>query len=42
MDTVGDLEEDESSSVGDSEDEETDRNVQQEVREIVKSECFAL
>lgn len=39
---MGDLEEDESSSVGDSEDEETDPNVQQEVREIVKSECFAL
>ena len=41
MDTVGDLEE-ESSSAGDSEEEETDPSVQQEVREIVKSECFAL
>ena len=35
MDTVGNLEEDESSSVGDSEEEETDLRVQQEVGEIV-------
>ena len=35
VDIVGNLEEDESSSVGDSEQEETDLRVQQEVREIV-------
>ena len=35
MDTVGNLEEDESSSVGDSKQEETDLRVQQEVGEMV-------
>ena len=42
MDAVGNLEEDESSSVGGSEEEETDPSVQQEVGEIVKAECLAL
>ena len=39
--SVGDSE-DESSSVGDSEEEETDPRVQQVVGEIVKAECLAL
>ena len=42
MDAVENLEEDESSSVGDSELEESDSRVQQEVGEIVKAECLAL
>ena len=41
MDTVGNLEE-ESSSVGDSEEEETAPRVQQEVGEIVMAECLVL
>ena len=42
MDTVGNLEEHESSSVGNSEEEETDLRVQQEVGEMVRAECLAL
>ena len=52
MDTVGDLEEEElrsmgdseheSSSVGDSEEQETNPRVQQEVGEIVMAECLVL
>ena len=39
---MGNLEEDKSRSFGGSEGEETGLRVQQEVREIVKSECLAL
>ena len=42
VDTVGNLEEDKSRSFGGSEGEENGPRVQQEVREIVKSECLAL
>ena len=42
MDTVGNLEEDKSRSFGGSKGEETGLRLQQEVREIVKSECIAL
>ena len=42
MVTVGNLEEDGSRSFGGSEGEVTGPRVQQEVREIVKSECLAL
>ena len=42
LDTVGNLEEDESRLAGDSEEEETDLRGQQEVGEMVKAECLAL
>ena len=42
VDTLGNLKEDKSRSFGGSEGEETGPRVQQEVREVVKSECLAL